>query len=43
MKEIKTEIQMFRKKLLSMAESDTGQEQVYQCNINFFPATKKGE
>lgn len=43
MKEIKTEIQMFRKKLLSMAETDTDQERVYQCNINFFPATKKGE
>lgn len=43
MKEIKTEIQMFRKKLLRMAETDTDQEQVYQCNINFFPATKKGE
>ena len=43
MREIKTEIQMFRKKLLSMAETDTGQERVFQCNINFFPATKKGE
>ena len=43
MKEIKTEIQMFRKKLLSMAESDTDQERVYQCNIIFFPATKNGE
>jgi len=44
MKEIKTEIQMFRKKLLRMVESDAGQTQVYQCNINFFPVTKtKGE
>lgn len=42
-KQIKTEIQMFRKKLLRMAETDSNQQQVYQCNINFFPATKKGE
>lgn len=43
MKQIKTEIQMFRKKLLRMAETDSNQEQVYQCNINFFPVSKKGE
>lgn len=43
MKQIKTEIQMFRKKILGLVESDTDQKQVYQCNINFFPATKKGE
>lgn len=40
-KEIKAEIQMFRKKLLRLAEIDSYQEQVYQCNINFFPVTKK--
>ena len=43
MKQIKTEIQMFRKKILGLVESDHDQKQVYQCNINFFPATKKGE
>ncbi len=43
MKEIKTEIQMFRKKLLRMVEQDSDQKQVYQCNINFFPASKRGE
>ncbi len=43
MKQMKTEIQMFRKKLLRMAESDTNQNRVFQCNINFFPATKREE
>ena len=43
MKQMKTEIQMFRKKLLRMAETDANQNQVYQCNINFFPATKGEE
>ncbi len=43
MKQIKTEIQMFRKKILGLVETDNNQNQVYQCNINFFPATKRGE
>lgn len=43
MKQMKTEIQMFRKKILRMAETDTNQKQVYQCNINFFPVTKREE
>jgi uncharacterized protein (TIGR02147 family) len=43
MKQMKTEIQMFRKKLLRMAETDSNQNRVYQCNINFFPATKGEE
>lgn len=42
-KQMKTEIQMFRKKFLRMAETDTNQNRVYQCNINFFPATKREE
>ena len=41
--EIKTEIQLFRKKILRMAEQDSDQELVYQCNINFFPVTKREE
>lgn len=43
MKHMKSEIQMFRKKLLRMAEVDANQSHVYQCNINFFPVTRKGE
>ncbi len=43
MKDIKAEIQMFRKKILRMAENDSNQDQVFQCNINFFPVTKGGK
>lgn len=43
-KQMKNEIQLFRKKLLRMAQSDTDQQRIYQCNINFFPVSKqKGE
>ncbi|MBN1980796.1 MAG: TIGR02147 family protein [Chitinivibrionales bacterium] len=40
-KQIKTEIQLFRKKLLALADSDTQPDRVYQCNFNFFPVTRK--
>lgn len=43
MKEIKSEIRMFRKKLLQLAEQDTNKNSVYQCNINFFPVSEKVE
>lgn len=42
-RQMKSEIQLFRKKLLRMEESDINQERVYQCNINFFPVTRKRE
>lgn len=41
MREIKSEIKMFRKKLLQMAEQDENKNCVYQCNINFFPVSEK--
>lgn len=43
MKEIKSEIRMFRKKLLQMAEQDSNKDRVYQCNINFFPVSERVE
>lgn len=41
MKEIKAEIKMFRKRLLQITENDSKKDRVYQCNINFFPASEK--
>lgn len=38
-KQMKTEIQLFRKKLLQMAAADNKVDRVYQCNINFFPVS----
>lgn len=40
-KQIKTEIQLFRKKILTMADTDTDQDRIYQCNFNFFPVSRK--
>jgi len=39
----KSEIQSFRKKLLVLAKEDVGPENVYQCNIQFFPVSKDVE
>ena len=38
---IKSEIHIFRKKILQLAEADADQNRVYQCNINFFPVSEK--
>ena len=38
--EVKSEVQMFRKKLLLMAEQEVKPDRVYQCNIQLFPVTK---
>jgi uncharacterized protein (TIGR02147 family) len=37
---MKSEIQLFRKKLLEMASSDLGADRVYVAQFNFFPVTK---
>ncbi|MFH0919439.1 MAG: TIGR02147 family protein, partial [Fibrobacterota bacterium] len=37
--QMKTEIQQFRKRLLQIAAADQKVNQVYQCNINLFPAS----
>jgi uncharacterized protein (TIGR02147 family) len=38
--QIKREIQAFRKKIMSIAENDTAEDRVIQCNIQLFPLTK---
>jgi uncharacterized protein (TIGR02147 family) len=38
---IKSEIQAFRKKIISIAESDSGEDRVVQFNMQLFPLTKK--
>jgi uncharacterized protein (TIGR02147 family) len=38
--QIKREIQAFRKKIMSIAENDTAEDRVVQCNIQLFPLTK---
>lgn len=39
----KREIQDFRKRLLSIATNDEEADQIYQCNIQFFPVTRDTE
>ena len=34
------EISQLRKKLLSLSESDTNRNKVFQCNIQLYPLTK---
>jgi uncharacterized protein (TIGR02147 family) len=43
MKRIKSEITSFRQKILTLAENDTCMERVYQCNIQLFPISQKGQ
>lgn len=38
--QVKSEVQMFRKKLLLMAHLEDKADRVYQCNIQLFPVTK---
>jgi uncharacterized protein (TIGR02147 family) len=37
---IKSEIRSFRKKIMSIASGDTGEDLVYQLNLHFFPLTR---
>ena len=39
--QVKSEIQAFRKRLSAIAVADQASNQVFQCNIQFFPVTKK--
>jgi uncharacterized protein (TIGR02147 family) len=39
--QVKSEIQAFRKRLSAIAVADEKVDQVYQCNIQFFPVTRK--
>ena len=39
--QVKTEIQAFRKRISAIAVADEKVDQVFQCNIQFFPVTKK--
>lgn len=39
--QVKSEIQAFRKRLSAIAVADERVDQVYQCNIQFFPVTRK--
>jgi uncharacterized protein (TIGR02147 family) len=41
--QVKSEVQMFRKKLLLMANLEDKADRVYQCNIQLFPVTKMPE
>ncbi len=41
-KKIRTELKEFRKKLMSIAASDTNEDRVYHCNLHLFPVTKRG-
>lgn len=41
--QVKREIQDFRKRLLNIANSDDEPDQVYQCNLQFFPVTRDYE
>lgn len=38
--QVKSEVQMFRKKLLLLAQQEKKPERVYQCNMQLFPVTK---
>jgi uncharacterized protein (TIGR02147 family) len=38
--QVKSEVQMFRKKLLLIARQEEKADRVYQCNIQLFPVTK---
>jgi uncharacterized protein (TIGR02147 family) len=38
---IKSELQAFRKKIISIAENDSGEDRVVQFNMQLFPLTKK--
>jgi uncharacterized protein (TIGR02147 family) len=40
---VKEAIQLFRKQVLAIAHEDTSLNRVFQCNIQFFPVTKKGK
>jgi uncharacterized protein (TIGR02147 family) len=39
--QVKAEIQAFRKRLSAIAVADQKSDQVFQCNIQFFPVTRK--
>jgi uncharacterized protein (TIGR02147 family) len=39
--QVKSEIQSFRKRLSAIAVADAKSDQVFQCNIQFFPVTRK--
>jgi uncharacterized protein (TIGR02147 family) len=39
--QVKAEVQAFRKRLAAIAAADEKADQVYQCNVQFFPMTKK--
>jgi uncharacterized protein (TIGR02147 family) len=39
--QVKSEIRAFRKRLSAIAVADEAVDQVYQCNIQFFPVTRK--
>lgn len=41
--QVKKEIQDFRKRLLNIAQNDEEPDQVYQCNLQFFPVTRDDE
>jgi uncharacterized protein (TIGR02147 family) len=41
--QVKSEIQAFRKRLAAIAAADEVSNQVFQCNIQFFPVTRKEE
>jgi uncharacterized protein (TIGR02147 family) len=40
-KRARAEITALRQKLIAMADADIGMERVYQCNIQFFPVSRK--
>ncbi len=39
--QVKSEIQAFRKRISAIAVADKASDQVFQCNIQFFPVTRK--
>ena len=41
--QVKSEIQAFQKKLIGIAVADEQVDQVFQCNVQFFPVTRKRE
>lgn len=41
--QVKSEIQAFRKRLSAIAMADQNSDQVFQCNIQFFPLTRREE
>lgn len=41
--QVKSEIQAFRKRLSAIALADQNSDQVFQCNIQFFPVTRREE